>query len=148
MCKFLYIVYISQFRRLGAQLRRPGAYWRKNCRCYLRCTILPRLNSSVVSSMVSSTVNRLGLAAVYFAIGSTKQPNFENWRYFRKNAVFELIFSQKAASAAAGWPSGSQNKYFCRPHHLKEAKIIISSSILYFYNTDEQVRTLLTIKIQ
>ncbi len=32
-------------------------------------------------------------------------------------------FSQKAASAAAGWPSGGRNKYFCRPHHLKEAKI-------------------------
>jgi hypothetical protein len=75
----------------------------------------------------------LGLT-VYFAGGAKTQPNFENWRYFRKNqysaafsivlcskctipnsllksdfmfpyeldAVFEQIFSQKAASAAAG----------------------------------------------
>ncbi len=39
----------SLFRRLGGQLRRLSAYWRKNCAqgrwCYLRCTILPRLNS-------------------------------------------------------------------------------------------------------
>ncbi len=43
------MIWNSLFRRLGGQLRRPGAYWRKNCaqgrRCYLRCMILPRLNS-------------------------------------------------------------------------------------------------------
>jgi hypothetical protein len=33
------------------------------------------------------------------------------------------IFSPKAASAVAGWPSGGRNEYFCRPHHLKEAKM-------------------------
>jgi hypothetical protein len=36
-----------------------------------------------------------------------------------------IIFSSKAANAAAGWPSGGRNEYFCRPHHHKEAKITI-----------------------
>ena len=32
----------------------------------------------------------LGLA-VYFAIGAKTQPNFENWRYFRKNQYSESV---------------------------------------------------------
>ncbi len=44
------------------------------------------------------------------------------WVY-ELDAVFGQIFSLKSRSAAAGWPSGGRNKYFCRPHNLKEAKI-------------------------
>jgi hypothetical protein len=49
-------------------------------------------------------VHRLGVA-IYFAIGAKTHPNFENWRYFRKNhyrrsqvaecAVFSIILSSK-----------------------------------------------------
>ncbi len=41
---------------------------------------------------------------------------------YELDAVFEQIFLQKATSAAAGWPSGGQKRYYSRPHHLKKGK--------------------------
>ncbi len=140
----------SLFRRLGGQLRRPGAYWWKNCaqgrRCYLRCTILPRLN------LLKWSVLPLSVGFGSFLCNRRKDTTkFRKLAIFSKSIFDRLMFkmhyskllvkirpscflkswmqclsknfSSKAASAAAGWPSGSRNEYFCRPHHLKEAKI-------------------------
>ncbi len=119
----------SLFRRLGGQLRRPGASWRKNCaqgrQCYVRCTILPRLNSLQWSVLRWSV-----------GFGSLLYNRRKDTTKFRKLAIFSKksvqIFSSKAASAAAGWPSGGRNEYFCRPHHLKEAKINFKGIIKQF----------------
>ncbi len=71
----------SLFRRLGGQLRRPGAYWRKNWaqgrRCYHRCTILPRLNSLKWSVLLLSV-----------GFGSLLCRRRKDTTKFRKLAIF------------------------------------------------------------